>query len=371
MNDLCVIERSLSESGQPVIGCFPLYPPLELFHAMGLNPIVLWGLKPYMASTSASDKHVQMFACSISRHLTEFLLSGGRTLVDGVFFYNACDTLRNLPEILHRNMRGDGHQVKFYHYHVPMQGIGAEPGQAYFKGEIGRLVASLEKDYHVTFSNRAFQESVEKFRTMRDLYLVLQERVAIGQLGFGRYARAVHEGYLQPVDKTIDMLRSLIQEPAAPPRRDISHRVMLTGILPPPPDLMDAMEHAGLVVVANDIASMHRSFWHTPRFNGNIGDYYVDFYTRHCPCPTLLFTADQRANYLFDLARRNKVEGMIFIGEKFCEYEYLEFPFIEKALKQSGIRVLSLELSIDDKDNIAPLKSRIEAFSELLGKTGS
>ena len=364
-------ERGLKETGRPVVGCFPLYPPLELFHAMGFNPIVLWGLKPYITSTSASDKHVQTFACSVGRHVVEFLLSSKAAMVDSIFFYNACDTLRNLPEILSRNMCGDGRQVKFYHYHVPMQGFDGASGRDYFKGEISRLVSSIEKDHHVTFSNRSFQESVEKFRTMRDLCIKLQERVAIGQLGFGRYARAVHDSYLMPVEKAIDALKSLARESSASPRREGFHRVILSGILPPSPDLSDAMDRAGMVVVANDIASMHRSFQHTPRFDGDVGDYYVDFYSRHCPCPTLIFTADHRANYLVELAKRNGVEGMIFVGEKFCEYEYLEFPHIETIFKQNGIPVLSLERSIDDRDNIAPLKSRIEAFAEMLGSKGT
>ncbi|MBN2152392.1 MAG: 2-hydroxyacyl-CoA dehydratase [Candidatus Lokiarchaeota archaeon] len=370
MKGFDALERALGESGRPVVCCFPLYPPLELFHAMGFNPIVLWGLKPFLASTSACDKHVQTFACSVGRHLTEFLLSGDVAGVDSVFFYNACDTLRNLPEILSRNMIGAGRQAKFYHFHVPMQGLGAGVGRDYFKGEVGRLASSLEKDCHVAFSNRNFQDSVEKYRKMRGLHAVLQERVARGQLGFGRYARAVHEGHLVPVEAAIDTLQSLAREPPSNPRREGLHRVMLSGIMPPPPELSDAIERAGLVVAANDIASMHRSFRHTPRFNGDVGDYYVDFYSRHCPCPTLLFTADQRAGYLADMAKDNGVEGVIFVGEKFCEYEYLEFPHIEKIFKQNGIHVLSLEVSIDDRDNVAPLEGRIEAFAELLGSEG-
>ncbi len=363
--------RILRESGKPVIGCFPLYPPLELFHAMGFNPLVLWGLKPYIASTSASDRHVQTFACSIGRHMAEFLLSDEAAIVESVFYYNACDTLRNLPEILSRNIGGNRDQTRFYHYHVPMQGLGGTAGRAYFKGEVERLISALEEGHHVTFSNRNFEESVEKFRTLRNLYAMLQEQVASGQLGFGRCARAVHEGYLMPVERTIDAYEELVRESATAPRREGLHRVMLSGIMPPPPDLSDAIEQAGLVVAANDVASMHRSLRYTPRFGGDVGDYYVDFYSRHCPCPTLLFTADQRAGYLVELAKSNGVEGMVFIGEKFCEYEYLELPHIEKVIKQNGIQVLSLELSIDDRDNIAPLKSRIDAFTELLGSKES
>lgn len=370
MNAFDALARGLKESGKPVVGCFPLYPPLELLHSMGFNPVVLWGLKPWLPSIAESDKHVQSFVCSVGRHIVEFLLSGKAPGVESVFFYNACDTLRNLPEILAEGMARDGHQPRFYHYHVPMQGLGGEAGRCYFKGEIGRLVSALEADRHAAFSNQNFKESVELYRKMRDNCAVLQGLVASGQLGFGRYARAVHEGCFLPVEIAIKRFETMAREAAALPRREGQHRVMLSGILPPPPALSDAIEGAGLAIAANDIASMQRSIQHTPRHDGDVGDYYVDFYLHHCPCPTLLFTADQRTEHLLGMAKRAGVEGLIFIGEKFCEYEYLELPRIEAVLKHHGIPVLSLEVSIDDQDNIAPFKNRIDAFAEMLGSKG-
>jgi benzoyl-CoA reductase/2-hydroxyglutaryl-CoA dehydratase subunit BcrC/BadD/HgdB len=373
MKNFDALEHGLTESGKPVMGCFPLYPPMELFHAMGFNPVVLWGLKPYLPSSVQSDKHVQAFACSIGRHVVEFLLAGKAALIDNVFFYNACDTLRNLPEILSTSMACDKPRSHFYQYHVPMHNLGVPANRRYFSAEIERLVSILEADHHVSFSNRNFQESVEIYRKMRESCRLLQERVASGQLRFGRYAQAVHAGNFMPVERAIEHFDVLLKESTVKQRHDGGHRIMISGILPPPPAISDAIEGAGLVIAANDIASMQRSIQHTPRFDagGNAGAYYVDFYLHHCPCSTLLFTADQRVEYLVAMARRAGVEGLLFIGEKFCEHEYLEFPYIEKTFKQNGIPVLSLEVSIDDQDNIAPFKNRIDAFAEMLGSKGS
>ena len=47
--------RAIKQKGKHVIGCFPLYPPLELFHAMGFVPVVLWGLKGIVRPTTESD----------------------------------------------------------------------------------------------------------------------------------------------------------------------------------------------------------------------------------------------------------------------------------------------------------------------------
>lgn len=359
--------QALPGSGRPVMACFPLYPPLELLHSMGFDPIVLWGLTPHLRATREGDKHVQNFACSVGRQLSEFLLSDNLARLDGVFFYNACDTLRNLPEILERNMIRDGHEVRFFHFHVPMHNLHAGSGQRYLHGEVSRLVSALEKISPFPFSNARFKSSVELFRRMRASCARMQEHVSSGQSSFTRYAQAVQEGYFMPVERAIERFDAMSGEQASTRQFEGVRKVMVSGIMPPPPAVSDAIEEAGLVVAANDVASIQRSILHTPNAYDDPGAYYTDFYLHHCPCPTLLFTADQRVDFLMGMARRAGVEGLIFIGEKFCEYEYLEFPRIESMFKQNGIPVLSLEFSIDGHENIAPIKNRIDAFAELLG----
>lgn len=366
-------DASMQESRgkeRPVMACFPLYPPLELLHAMGFDPIVLWGLKPRVHSTSEADKHVQAFACSVARHLVEFLLVEKRDPPRGVFFYNACDTLRNLPELLGYTTNRGERDARFFHFHVPMHGLNSEHGRRYFHGEVARLVSALEKASGVPFSAERFRSSVALYRRWRASCARSQELVADGKMSFTRHARAVLDGYLMPVERAIERIDTMSSGSPCVQHRDGCKKVMVSGILPPPPAVSDAMEQAGLVVATNDIASMQRSILHTPGACDDPAAYYVDFYSRHCPCPTLLFTADRRVEFLMGEAKRAGVAGVIFIGEKFCEHEYLEFPRIESTFKQNGIPVLSLEISIDDQDNIAPFKNRIDAFAELIGARG-
>ncbi|MFZ5562865.1 MAG: hypothetical protein ACOZBW_02355, partial [Thermodesulfobacteriota bacterium] len=57
---------------RPVIGCLPLYPPMELIHSMGLAPVVLWGLSDAVPQSPDADRHIQNYACSVCRRLTQF-----------------------------------------------------------------------------------------------------------------------------------------------------------------------------------------------------------------------------------------------------------------------------------------------------------
>ncbi|MFP4226510.1 MAG: 2-hydroxyacyl-CoA dehydratase, partial [Desulfobacterales bacterium] len=58
--------------------------------------------------------------------------------------------------------------------------------------------------------------------------------------------------------------------------------------------------------------------------------------------------------------------GVVFVGEKFCEYEYFEFPYLEKKLREQGIQTLMVEAATGDDAQTAQQTARIEAFAEML-----
>ena len=92
-------DNQMTDSAKHAIGMFPLYPPVELAESFNVCPRLMWGLDRDIQVAPRADQHVQVYACSVARRLTEYVLTEGENL-SGLFAYNACDTLRNLPEIL-------------------------------------------------------------------------------------------------------------------------------------------------------------------------------------------------------------------------------------------------------------------------------
>lgn len=361
--------KELDKEGKKIIGCFPLYPPLELFHSMGLTPVVLWGLKPYLKNTEISDGHVQNFVCSVGRHLTEFILGdlGGR--LDGLFMYNACDTLRNLPEIIKWGLEDIGRDLPLFRCHVPMAPGSQTDGRAYLHNEIEILVEQLEEYTGESFSPDKFRSSVRLFNRSRRLAGQIEGLVARDYLGFSDFSDLIRNNYFLPVETQIEKLEKALEKAetkSAPSDEANTDRVILSGILPPAPPLVRIMEDSGLRVVGNDLAMLGRSYSYMPGETSSAAEYYEDFYFNHFPCPTLLGAADKRVETFLNLVDEKKAQGVIFIGEKFCEYEYFEFPYLEKKLKELGVQTLSLEISIDDDENIEAFRTRIETFSEML-----
>ncbi len=368
MNSIINKINRIKDSGKKVIGCFPLYPPLELFHSMDIIPVVLWGFDDLHAGVNESDKHLQNYVCSVARCLTEFVLTAGGRLLDGLFMYNACDTLRNLPEILACGLGEKDINIPLFNIHIPATYTGQTDSRGYLKDEITGFVRKLEQEYGVAYSEKRFRESADLYKEMRSLSLELDALVSSGTIGFGDFSRIIHEGYVVPVDTQVESLKSLIKNcgssPVGKKIPEDEHRVLVSGILPPPSSVCDIIEKSGFTVVGNDIASLYRSYCNHPEITGDAGKFYIDFYQNHFPCTTLLSTSDRRAEAIMNLIRERNANGFLFIGEKFCEYEYFEIPFIDKMLKNEGINILHLEFSIDDNENFEWFRTRIESFAE-------
>jgi benzoyl-CoA reductase/2-hydroxyglutaryl-CoA dehydratase subunit BcrC/BadD/HgdB len=362
--------HQLKSYNKPVLGCTPLYPPLELFHSMGFIPLVLWGLRGMISETVHGDRHLQNYACSVARHIAEFVLSDSGKIFNGLFMYNACDTLRNLPEILECGItESKSSIVPILKMHLPAVSPAQSPiGIDYIRNEIHTLIQELQKEFGLSFSAERFKESVALYRELRRLASEADRLVAAGFISFTDYQRWAARGCFLPVEDQITSIQSLMKgmcPQAREPVRAHGKGVILSGILPPPSAVTEFCELAGIRIVGNDIALMHRSFAYTPEQEDAPGEYYSDFYRNHFPCTTLLSKSDDRLVALDALIHERRARGFIFIGEKYCEYEYFEMPYVEKHLNDRGIRTLQLEFSIEDIEPAA-VKTRLEAFAEML-----
>jgi benzoyl-CoA reductase/2-hydroxyglutaryl-CoA dehydratase subunit BcrC/BadD/HgdB len=367
-------DSPLSETGRqkfsrkPVIGCFPLYPPVEIFSAMGLVPVVLWNLKKEIENLELTDRHVQNYACGIARELMQFVLSDKGSGIDGMFTYNACDTLRNFPEIIGNHFRKSGRSLPMFRMHVPQANRFHTDPYRYLKHEITQLIEEVEWAFDVDFFRAAFEQTAGKYASMRTLCLEAETRVAKGAISFSAFSSTVLSCYALPIDDQIASLGSLISH-AATDEPVTQSDILISGIMPPPLPVIRAMENAGLRIVANDIASLRRSYGYIPAATDDPVEYYTDYFALKFPCTTLLYQADARMAAFMELIESSGAKGVVLSGEKFCEYEYFEFPFLEQKLKEKGIPVLRLEFGVDDNQNIGSYTTRIEAFAELLSTT--
>ncbi|MCG0278807.1 MAG: 2-hydroxyacyl-CoA dehydratase family protein, partial [Thermanaeromonas sp.] len=82
----------------------------------------------------------------------------------------------------------------------------------------------------------------------------------------------------------------------------------------------------------------------------------------NCACFTPNFN---RVENILNLAQEWQADGVIYYTLQFCQTYALEARRVEKALKERGIPVLTLESDYSEED-VGQLKTRIEAFLEML-----
>ncbi len=354
-----------NKQDRKAVGCFPLYPPLELFTSMGLFPIVLWNLRSSVSDLMESDKHVQSYACAIGRELVQFVLTESGKVLDGIFSYNACDTLRNLPEILQTANTEAGRNIPMLRMHIPQVNREHTNPESYLKNEIELLITATETAFDVKFSPSKFMETTELYTNMRLLCEEAESLVAKSALSFCQFCDVILSSYFLPIAEQINALKLFIST-AEPNLVTADAGVVISGIMPPPAAVMDSIESSRLCVVANDIACLKRSYAYSPPVSDNPAAFYTDFYNNRFPCTTLLYQTDDRLAAFLRMVEESQARGVIFSGEKFCEHEYFEFPILEERLKEKGISTLFLEFGADDVQNVSAYMTRVEAFEEML-----
>ena len=125
---------------------------MELIHAAGFHPLVLWDLSDLVPGTAESDRHLQTFSCSVARRMAEYLLSPHSAGFSGFLFSNACDTIRKLPEVLDCGLHERNRSLPMFRLHVPAARLGSGNSRGYLAQEIGRLRDELTQASGCGFS---------------------------------------------------------------------------------------------------------------------------------------------------------------------------------------------------------------------------
>ena len=176
------------------------------------------------------------------------------------------------------------------------------------------------------------------------------------------FYRALRSREYLPAERFLQLADALLAEE----REETIQRtpVVLSGIVPEPMDLLDAIENAGGMVVADDCCCTGRRLYPEgtskdpfERMSQSLRGGPPDS-TRGSPI-------EERIRHLVKLAGDFRARGVIFYNLKFCEPEQFYMPAIRKGLEHSGIRSVEAEGDLGERlpDQIV---TRIEAFLETL-----
>jgi len=343
--------------GRHPFGVFPAQYPKEILWAFDILPVEIWD--PPLEVTSA-NAHLQPYICSVVRLGLELILQGKGADLEGFLFPHTCDSIQNLASIVYDYLGLDKPCYFFYHPKQPYK----DAARVYYRDQLKSLVARLERQFgpldHAELRRRVAQGQELAAMTER-----LYDLRAKGRLRASNeaYYRVLRQGeYLHP-DDFMPVLQAFLESAEGEATQAVS--VILSGVLPNPPEMLTLLDSAGIRVSEDDFLCCSRRL-RVPHSNAEDPfEALTDGYFAMPPCTTKDSPLSSRVDSLLEKVEKCGASGVIFYVVKFCEPELFDVPELVEALKEKGISTLVMDVEINQGFG-GQLATRIEAFAEMI-----
>ena len=342
------------ESGGKIAAVLPVHAPRALLEAFGYLPVEVWG--PPGRDTSHGAARLQAYTCSVVRSGLAFMESGKLDVAHVIVVPHACDSLQGLGSVLLDFVQPEQLVAPLYFPRDP-----GPAGVAFLAAEIralrGKLAEQTGADVSDADLHAAIDAEAEADGLLAEL-LAARLNLPWSDADFYRLVRA--REYL-PADRFAELAREALAAKVEEQRPGI--RLVLSGMVPEPYTLLEAIENAGAVVAADDLAATGRRCY--PRTEGDDpAERIARALLGGPPGATRGSTVRDRAEHLAELAARTGAVGVLFWVVKFCEPDLFYLPQLKAALDARGLHSAVIEFDISDPLPAGAI-TRLEAFCEV------
>lgn len=339
-----------------LFGCS--YMPEEVVSAAGLRPVRLFP----RARPSDADAHIHPTTCPYIRSIMSAGITGIAAGAGGMVVVNSCDGMRRLYDAWAHSVKN----VPVVFLDVPQKRD--SDAVDLFAAQIERFSRQIEHDFG---GSRPSGDTVEREivkknavrRKMMELFR-LQREGGPAVSGSAVFSLLTDVAAGDP-EIAADRIDSLIAGPGRETTTGVKRRIVVSANVVDRPDLIEIIERNGASVVALDICIGQRSY-ETPVAEGTADPVraIAERYLTRPPC-SRMDGMDDRINYLVDLARASRADGVILTTVKYCDSWLYELPFLKERLEGAGLRVLVLENDYE-WSGLGQMRTRLEAFLETL-----
>ena len=317
-------------------------------------------------------------SCPYSKSILERAFEGGYNFLSALIGQECCTTMNRMEQYFEYCKIIPNE--KFFVTCIDMPVKKGEWYAGYFRRQIEqKVIAPLSKVYGIDFSEEKILEAIERHNELCRI---------ITEIGDMRKAdNPVITGYefhvIQLVSQTcpkyliMDKLRETLAElkerkpDAKSPYRT---RVMLVGSEIDDPEFTKLIEMCGAYVCADRycFGSLPGREQITVKEGQHPLDALAEHYMMTNECPRTMGTESilSRRNYMYDLAKEYKAEGIILQNMKFCEYWGYERAIAAKWLAEGRNLPEAIPTCQIERDYanaaIGQLRTRFQAFVESL-----
>lgn len=355
------IAQTKKETGKELVGCFPIHTPEEIVYAAGCVPVGMWG---GTTEIQLADKYLQSFCCSIMRTNIEFGMRGVYDELKAVIIPTFCDTLKCIVE----NWKVAVPQVPTIAMAYP-QHRDLPAGVDFMISETKRVKHELEMILGKIIVEEEVEAAFEVYedyrKTMREFTEVAAQHPEI----IGAKTRHLIIKAGQFMDKAVytkdvkEIIEGLKAEPASNFK---GTKVIVTGLLSEPVEVLEIFEENDVAVVGDDL-SMGSRLWRTPARDTDEDVYHkMAYIVADQKGDTFLYEPEKtRGQMLIDMVKEKNADAVVVMMMKFCDPEEYDYPIYKAELEEAGVPELYLEID-QQLTTFEQIRTRVQSFTEML-----
>jgi benzoyl-CoA reductase/2-hydroxyglutaryl-CoA dehydratase subunit BcrC/BadD/HgdB len=354
------------------IGFLTAYVPEELFHAAGLTPVFVL---PTPRDQGRARAHLPSFTCWIAGSALDQALTGALDNVVGMVIAKTCDTTQGLADLWQPHVP----HIPLYHFGMPLR-LNAPSARSYLLAELEDLRRRIQAHTGRPIPDAAVQESIALYNRSRALVRRLYARATSPTTplplseGAGRASALydlVRAAFQMPKETYREKLARLLEQPAPSAGEtsavgDNHPRLLLSGPALGDPILFDILDDAGARVGGDMFDLGERYFGVDAGEDGDPIGALADRLMALVPTPTKHRSQGTRADELLSLLHEREADGVIFARQKFCDPHGFDYVQMARALDGAGVPHLLVEL--EQASQVGQLRTRIEAFVEMMAQ---
>lgn len=346
------------ETGKGAIGIMPLYAPEELVYATGHLPMGIWGGQK---SISKARAYLPPFACSIMQQVMELQCSGAYDELEAVVFSVPCDTLKCLSQ----KWKGTSPVITFTH----PQNRGLESANLFLVEEYKIVKDKLEQIVGAPITNAAIEDAItiynENRAVMREFVKTAADYPQVVD-PVARHAVFKSRMFMDKAKHTV-LVKELIEEIKKSEIQPwTGKKVILTGILAEPNEVLDIFKENGLAIVADDLAQESRQI-RADVPSGEAAPLYrlAKVWQNMYGCSVATDTKKIRGKMLMDMKKQTGADAVIVCMMKFCDPEEWDYPVYYKQFEDAGVKNLMIEID-QEANSFEQIRTRVQSFVETI-----
>lgn len=353
------IRAAVQNTGKNAFGYFPPRVPEELIYAAGYLPVGMWGGRTEFVE---ADRYLQGFCCSVLRANMELGLRGSFHMLHGVLIPTLCDSLKCVAE----NWKAALPEIPAIPVVYP-QNRASQEGIEYMVAELKRVCRELGNlcgrqitQYDVEsafYIYEAYRAAMREFVQQASRF-----PVTIGAKTRHLIIRAAQfmdkKDYTSLIVQLTEILKTLPDEPF------FGLRVIPTGLMGEPMELLDLFEENQIAFVADDLSQESRLFRTPARKYGDAWE-KMAYLIADVEGDTFLYDQyKKKGDLLIKMIHESKADAVVVLMMKFCDPEEFDYPILKEQLEAEHIPMLYLETD-QQMESVEQLRTRIQSFSEM------